>query len=214
MAFISVPEERFKTDLLKTRIGFFKNDPELAGVSVLSRLPDIDTWLKLPNIVIARVGKEKWGLSRLSWYHWDSKRSTLDSPNEVWQLKGYTLNAMRQINIMTKTIWEMDRISAIVERKLKQPEILANDWAGIQKWTVIPLLDFEKSTSEEGSPTDLEIRFRPWDDIEGLEIQAFDKELHQYAITVNFWINYLKEYNYPQIHEIDTTINDESIIVK
>ena len=42
MAFISVPEERFKTDLLKTRIAFFKNDPELAGVSVLSRLPDID----------------------------------------------------------------------------------------------------------------------------------------------------------------------------
>ena len=42
MAFISVPEERFKTDVLKTRVSFLKNDPELAGVTVLTRLPDID----------------------------------------------------------------------------------------------------------------------------------------------------------------------------
>ena len=108
----------------------------------------------------------------------------------------------------------MDRIASIVDKKLKQPDVFANDWAGIQKWTVIPLLDFEQSTSEEGSPTDLEIRLRPWDDIDGLEVQAFDKELHQYAITVNFWINYLREYTYPQIHKIDTTFNDESIIVQ
>ena len=42
MSFISVPEERFKTDVLKTRVSFFRNDPELAGVTVLTRLPDID----------------------------------------------------------------------------------------------------------------------------------------------------------------------------
>ena len=108
----------------------------------------------------------------------------------------------------------MNRITAIIEKKLKQPDVFANDWGGIQKWTSIPLLDFRESTSEEGSPTDLEIRLRPRDDVEGIELSAFDKELHQYAITVNFWINYLKEYEYPKILSIDERINDESMIIQ
>ena len=55
MAFISVPEERFKTDVLKTRVSFLKTDENLAGVAVLTRRPDVDISLKLPNITISRV---------------------------------------------------------------------------------------------------------------------------------------------------------------
>jgi hypothetical protein len=212
MVFITVPEERFKTDVLKTRISFLKNDEELSGVTVLSRRPDVDIWLKLPNIVISRVWKEDWELARLSGYHWESKRVATDSPEEVWQLKGYTMTAMRQFDIMTKTIWEMNKIASIVERKLKsndKSDIFANDWAGLPQTTVIPILDFADATSGEGSPTDLAIRFRPQRDVECVEIPAFDSELHQYAITISFWVHYLKEYEFPKIISIQTNTEIE-----
>lgn len=215
MAFISVPEERFKTDVLKTRIAFLKNDEELSGVTVLSRRPDIDIWLKLPNIVIYRVWKETWELARLSGYHGDSRRSPVDEPNQMWQLKGYTMTAMWQFDVMTKTVWEMNRISSVIERKLKSTnkvDLFAIDWFGLPQMTVIPLLDFEDPTSEEGSPTDLAIRFQPFRDTECVEIPAFDTELHQYSITVNFWIHYLKEYEFPKILSIDLEINTDPIM--
>jgi len=103
----------------------------------------------------------------------------------------------------------MNKISSIIERKLKsadKSDLFANDWAGLPQRTVIPLLDFEDSTSEVGSPTDLAIRFKPYKDVECVEIPAFDTELHQYSITVAFWIHYLKEYEFPKISTIDTNV--------
>ena len=99
----------------------------------------------------------------------------------------------------------MNKLTSIVEKKLKfgsTPDLFAEDTVGLPQRTVIPLLDFADATDSVGSPTDLAIRFRPQRQVDGLEIQAFDKELHQYAITVKFWIHYLKEYEYPIIKSI------------
>lgn len=102
----------------------------------------------------------------------------------------------------------MNRISSIIERKFKAMDrfdIFANDRAGLPQQTVIPLHDFADATDEMGTPTDLSIKFRPHRDVECLEMPAFDTELHQYTISVRFWIHYLKEYEFPKILTIADT---------
>lgn len=199
--FISVPEERFRTDILKTRISYFKNDSELAWVSVLSRKPDVDTDLKIPNICITRIWNENRTLARLSWF-FDYQSAEIDSAT-IWRLMWYTLTCSYQFDIMTKTIWDMNKYVSIVERKLKSnnsTDTFAELGGAYQ--TVIPILDFVSPTDTEWVATDLYIRFRMNRNVDWVEVIAFDQELHQYSITIDFRVHYLKEYELPKINSI------------
>jgi len=199
--FKTVPEERFKNDVLKTWIAYFKNDPALSWVSVTSRRPDVDTTLKLPNILITRIWSESRDLMRLSWFHWYQPAEIPDAT--IWRLMWYTMNATYQIDIITKTIGDMNKYVWIVERKLKSStssDVFADLWWPVQ--TVIPVLDFVTPTDPEWEVTDLKIRFRYHRNVDCIENTAFDAELHQYTITVDFRVHYLKEYELPKINKI------------
>lgn len=205
MAFISVPEERFITDLMKTWLQYFSKDPDFSKVHITPRQPDVDKDFSLPSLCIRLIGSGNWNTTRLSGYH--GYRPTSLTDTTIGRLMGYTYFASYQLDMLAKWRWELDNYVAIINKKLK-----AFDWSDVfadKGWavqTVIPLLDFDSPQSSIGWPTDLRIRFRFWRDVDQVDMPAFDTELHQYSITVSFWIDYLKEYELPKIMSIDENI--------
>jgi hypothetical protein len=71
------------------------------------------------------------------------------------------------------------------------------------KQTVITVLDFSSPTIS--TDTDLKIRFHYPRDVDGREVPSMDEEVQHYALTVRFWVDYLKEYAAPRILSTKTT---------
>lgn len=65
MAFLSVPEDRFLTDVLKTWLVLFTSDVEFNEVNVTPKQPDVDSEFQVPSLVLKRVSEEDWALTRL-----------------------------------------------------------------------------------------------------------------------------------------------------
>ena len=66
MSFLSVPEERFIFDVMRTRIMYFKSDENFALVNILASMPDIDESFKVPSLVLKRVAQDSRKVTRLS----------------------------------------------------------------------------------------------------------------------------------------------------
>lgn len=210
MVFISVPEERFVTDVMKTWLTFLKDVPEFANVNILPRQPDVDVDFKYPAICMLRVEPEDWQVTRNWWFHWRQPfdDDPVTNPTfRIWKLLGYTYMTTYQFDIYSESIWQQNEIVSVLNRYLKNADwtdVFLTRWCATQ--TVLTLKDFPNPTSATGTDTDLRIRFRYWRDVENIDKSTFDKEIHQYSVTVTFWVDYLKEYVFPSIQDIDTQI--------
>ena len=65
MTFVSIPEERFMEDVLKTWIEYFKTEPQLAGLNVTPKQPDETTTFSYPSMVVTRIAQETFALARV-----------------------------------------------------------------------------------------------------------------------------------------------------
>lgn len=205
MAFTSVPEERFLNDVLKTWIMYFKDDTNFSTLKLMPRNPDKDEGFDVPCLVVKRVSDQDWALTRMSGYH---GRIEADDPDEVGRLQGYTYMTTMQLDLYTTSINEQNSWSSLINQKIKSGlghDVFAN---GGPTQTVIPLKDYATPTSAIGTATDLNIRFRFWRDINTVEIPTFDPNLYQTAFSIEFWVDYLMEYNVPMIQsiELETTV--------
>lgn len=138
MTFISVQEDRFLTDVLKTWQDFFKSDIAFDGVKFLVKQPDKDVGFELPSIVLKRVSEETWKLSRPRGYfgNWNN------TATEVNDLYGYTYNTMYQFDIYCTTIADINKYSSLVYGKLKSPDGSDVFADGRVSESLIPLKDF------------------------------------------------------------------------
>lgn len=210
MVFTTVPENRFVTDVMKTWLTFLRNIPELAGVAILPRQPDVDIDFALPTIALLRVDTENWEVTRNGWFHgWQPfDDNVLTNPTyRIAKLMWYTYKTTYQLDIYAKSLNEKNELASVINRYLKNV-----DWTdvflskGCASQTVLPLVDFATPQDTVGTATDLRIRFRYWRDVENVDKPWFDKEVHQYSIAINFWVDYLKEYEFPSIQDIVTEI--------
>lgn len=206
MAFRSVPEADFLTDIQKSRLVYLKSEVTLSDKNILISHPDVDKWYKLPSIVINRVWSEVFKLARNSGTY---KTQDVDV-STVEVLKGYRYMAMYQFDIVDTTIWGINKLVSAIHKKLRGTEdVFAN---GGRPWiTSIPVRHFASPQDAVWQETDLFIQFRYHEDIDSNEQVKQDKELHWYAISVDFRVNYLKAYSYPKISEIDTTVDIDVI---
>lgn len=215
--FVSVPEARFLLDVQKTWMTLFKNDAAFSGLHLRTKHPDNDVDFVYPLLVLKRVGDEKWSLNRLSG-HFSEKfvpagEDVDEEPSEVRYLKGYTYTAMYQFDLFTRTINDQLHWKSLIDQKLLHGSVGGNAFASVSPGLIaIPLRDFDSPQEPTGDVTDLRINYRPDADVSGQVLDAFDPDLHQYAISVNFWVNYLKENVEPAIAEIvsDVTLEDET----
>lgn len=199
MPFVTVPEDRFLTDILKTWITFFSSDVGFAQIPVRPDHPDVDTAFQLSCLVVKRVPPENWSLARLSGHHGSFPNA---DDAEVSVLKGYTYDAQYQFDVLAKSIAECNRVRGLVLQKLKNPaggDVFANDDASVLG--IIPVKDFSSPTSPTGTATNLRIMYR-FKDVSEAMVGAFDPQLHQYSVVVPFWVHYLKEYELPKIQTI------------
>ena len=202
MAFVSVPEERFLINVTKTWLKFFSADVNFSDVNILPVNANIDNDFQLPSLVLRWVSDEKWTLSRLSGLH----STKIEGQTEV-KLRGYTYMTMYQFDLYTKTISDQNRLSSLIYSKLKSPTGADVFSAyGVKELIEIPLLDFASPTDSTGTETDLKIKFRYRKDVSWATIPAFDQEVHQHSISVEFWVDYLQENTNPIIAKIATNI--------
>lgn len=197
MAFTSVPEERFLTDVLKTWLTLFSENSNFSGVNITPNYPDKDTAFELPCIVVNRVGSARWVAQRLSGYYGVTSTA---SPGMVGEMKGLTYSAMYQLDVLSSSILQQQSIVSKIN------SILKGDSDGVNT-TILPLKDFSDETSAVGTETDLKIKFRFWRDVMGSEVSTFDPTLHQYSISIDFWIDYITENEVPAIDKIEHTFS-------
>ena len=118
-----------------------------------------------------------------------------------------------QFSLYEKTQSYLMKRVMLIHKKLKSPAMtdpLATHRRPTQ--TVIPVLDYFPNPNV-GVATDLEIRFRYQTNVNGKELPNMDNELHQYAFTVSFRIDYLKAYNVPMIMAINFQPNNDIDII-
>lgn len=216
-AFVSVPEARFLLDVQKTWMVLFKNDANFNGLALRTKHPDNDKDFTLPMLVLNRVGDDKFSLNRNVGLHGQGKLVTMDEEegletDVVRYLKGYTYTAMYQFDLFTKTINDQLHWKSLIDQKLLHGSVGGDTFASVSPGHIaIPLRDFSSPGVTTGDVTDLRIEYRPDADVSGQVLNAFDSDLHQYAVSVAFWVNYLKENEAPAIAEIvsDITLEDE-----
>jgi hypothetical protein len=150
-------------------------------------------------VVLKWVSDSKWILSRLSGYYWVSDKNSTDDTES--RLYWYCYQSMVQFDVYSTTHTELNSIVSFIMWRLKMEE---PEGRPLQIWK-IPLLDFSDITSE-WTETDLAINYKFWTDVSSHEISTFDPELLQVSISVNFWVDYLKEKTYPKISNINTNV--------
>lgn len=206
MSFTSVPEERLQLDILQTLITFFSEDPKFAELEVTPNHPDKDTEFKIPSLVVKRVSNEDWALSRLSGFHgyFNTK-----SDRSIARREGYTFSGLYQFDLYTANITDQMRYSGLIYSKLKSPtgqKVFANNSPRI---IYIPVYDFPDPTSSSKSQTDLQIRYKFDEDVDGTEVSSFAPGLHQFSISLRFWCHYLNDTELPRILNINHPVNLE-----
>lgn len=190
MAFVSVPDERFMTDILKTWISYFKDDSAFTWLRITTKAPDETEKFTFPSLCIIRIGEEWFSLARTGWYY----KSDIKTATTVWTLRWYRVATMYQLSLYAKTHTELLKRTMLINKKL-QSSTMADQLAtfNMPKQTVIPVLDYASPTVP--TQTDLKIRFHYPRDIDWREVPSMDEEVQHYAITVRFWVDYLKEYD-------------------
>lgn len=200
--FVSTPRARFETDLMKTWVEFFKSDSAFSNLSIRTKHPNIDKDLVLPILVLTPVASEDWTLDRLAGY-FGVLPKTGDATQQV-RLEGFTFKTMYQFDLLTYTRGDQLAWKALIDEKLLHGSIGGNAFASdAPGHMIIPLLDFVSPTSGTGTATDLVIQYRA-DNVSGQEVPTFDPELHQFSISVAFWVNYIQTTDESKIGELDT----------
>lgn len=187
MAFVSVEQKTFFSDILKTWVLLLNSNSELEWVAIRVDTPSTDIELKLPLIVLKRVSNDEWSLRRNNWYFW-TKNSTSDKEKMLY---GYTYTSTMQFDIMATTIWECNRIQWVL-LSIITPEVMFSE-------TKIPLKHFQWNID---SPTDLTMDFSFEKDVDWAILSTFDPNLHQHSISVTFDLDYLSETEVDKLKKI------------
>ena len=206
--FISVPEERLATDVMKTWLTYFSADSAFSGVAFSPRHPDKDTPFAMPLVVLTRVSEERQKLERMNGYFGTVPS---DDQHAVGILQGPTLLATFQFDVLASSIGDANRLRALMDMRLKtarrgEDGLPVDEFAtiGPQAWTVIPLYDFSSPESGTGTVTDLAIRFKFWKDVHWTEVPTFSPQLHQLSCSVQFWVHYQKQNDVPKVETVVT----------
>ena len=94
--FKSVPRERFLSNVLKTRLAYFQDDPLFEWLDITLNKPDVDKEFQLPALVIKRVVGEEFNIARNSWFY---KEIVYTNTNTVERLMGYRYSTMYQFDV-------------------------------------------------------------------------------------------------------------------
>jgi len=200
MAFVSVPEERIIIDLQKTWLSLFAEDNAFADMNILPEGKDKDEEFKIPSLVLKRVGAENFSLDRLQGYY---NEHLIDDDRKVSQLYGYRITANYQFDILTRSLTDEAKYVGLVRKKLQFPNGVNPNCEAtpLPKVLLIPIKDWESPTSF--IETDLRIMYQYHVDIQAAKVSTFDPGLHQYSISVNFKVDYMKEHVVPSIRKIE-----------
>lgn len=199
--FTTVPRLRFETDIFKTWLKFFKSDPNFERLSIRSKHPNIDKDLVLPILVLKPVSSEDWSLDRLSGY-FGALDKIGDATRQV-RLEGFSFKTMYQFDLLTYNRGDQLAWKSLIDEKLLYGSIGGNAFASnAPGHMIIPVLDFPSPEDETGAATDLFIQFRT-ENISGQEVETFDPELHQFSISVMFWVNFIQGRDERKIGALD-----------
>ena len=186
MTFVSIQQETLLTDIIKTWIKYLTDTGEFLWIAFKLDTPDTDIDLKLPLIVLKRVSNDTWSVNRNGWHFrvnwWDATTETT--------LYGYTYSSMIQFDIMTTTNTESNKIQGALYKALESSSF----WGR----THIPLRTFVW-VDKVWTPTDLNMKFYFWKDVDWAVIPSFDPNLHQCSVSVEFMVDCLSEVSNPKV---------------
>lgn len=201
MAFVSVPEERIITDLQKTWLTLFSDDADFSEINIIPEGHDQDENFKLPSLVLKRVGAENFSLVRLQGFYGEH---LIDNKN-IGQLYGYRIEATYQFDILTTSVTDQSKYVGLVRKKLQYPDGESTFCGNspISKVLLVTIKDWQSPTA--CIDTDLRIMYQYHEDVKAAQVKTFDPQLHQYSISVNFKVDYMKEYEVPSIQKIEVS---------
>lgn len=197
--FITIPEEKFLEMVLKTWIMLFKTDDDFEDIKVIPAYPDDTSKLALPTLVVQQVSNGQWALARNNGYYVAVSGSDSTKINER---RGYRYQTSYQFDLLTRTVKDQLQYEGKIMKKLRRSADIASS-DGYNR-VQIPVNDYTDYPTVVA--TDLRIEYNYWKDVSAVRVaDTTDYQIHQKSITVDFWIDYMKDQEYDRIMILATS---------